>query len=284
MHRYRSLQSYFPVVWTLLIFAADVSAEDPKVSQAIRPTDGPIVLFNGKDLSGLYTWLSDTKYEDPRHVFSVQDGMLHISGDGYGGISTKNEYRDYHLIVEFKWGERTLEPRKEKARDSGILLHCVGQDGSYNGNWLASIEYQIIEGGTGDYIVVSGKYDDGSSVPMSLTCETAKDRDGENVWKKGSPRTTFHRGRINWYGRDPDWKDVLSFRGKDDVEKPPGQWNRLEAICDGGHITNVVNGVVVNEGFDAFPSAGKILIQAEMAELFVRKWELWPLGKAPQEK
>jgi hypothetical protein len=119
---------------------------------------------------------------------------------------------------------------------------------------------------------------------MSLTCETVKDRDGENVWKKGAPRTTFKRGRINWYGRDPDWKDVLGFRGKEDVEKPVGEWNRLEAICEGGHITNIVNGVVVNEGFDAFPSAGKILIQTEKAELFVRKWDLWPLGKAPAAK
>jgi hypothetical protein len=32
-----------------------------------------------------------------------------------------------------------------------------------------------------------------------------------------------HRRRLSerhWHGRDPAWKDVNGFRGKDDVEKP----------------------------------------------------------------
>src|SRR5687768_13424068 len=55
-------------------------------AEAIAPKDGPIQLFNGKNLDGFYTWLKDTKYEDPRQVFRVTDGMLHVSGDGLGGI------------------------------------------------------------------------------------------------------------------------------------------------------------------------------------------------------
>ena len=42
-----------------------------------------------------------------------------------------------------------------------------------------------------------------------------------------------------------------------------------------------VNGKTVNEAYDASPSQGKILLQTEQAELFVRRWELWPLGQAP---
>ena len=92
----------------------------------------------------------------------------------------------------------------------------------------------------------------------------------------------FHSGRINWYGRDSDWKDVLGFRGKEDVESPDGQWNRMEVLCDGGHIVIYLNGVQVNEGFHSQPSFGKILFQTEMAEIFFRKMELWPLpGKGP---
>ena len=45
-----------------------------------------IKLFDGKTLGDCYTWLKDTKREDPRKVFTVSDGMIHISGDGYGGI------------------------------------------------------------------------------------------------------------------------------------------------------------------------------------------------------
>ena len=35
-----------------------------------------VVLFNGRDLSGLAPWLKDTKGSDPRQVFRVQDGLL----------------------------------------------------------------------------------------------------------------------------------------------------------------------------------------------------------------
>ncbi|MEX2286677.1 MAG: DUF1080 domain-containing protein [Planctomycetaceae bacterium] len=259
--------------------AAPKQASTP---EAISPKDGVIKLFNGKNLEGLYTYLNDTKYEDPRGVFLVEDGMLHISGDGLGGITTKNDYRDYHLVCEFKWGMRTWRNREKSTKDSGILVHGTGPDGTYGGNWPASIEAQIIEGGCGDFIVVGGTYADGSKVPMSLTCEVIKDRDGEDVWQAGAPRKSFSSGRVNWYGRDPDWSDVLGFRGKNDVESPDGQWTRMDVVCDGGHISNYVNGVKVNEGFDTFPASGRILIQTELAEIWVRRWELWPLGKAPK--
>ena len=273
MHRFLFLA---PMCLLLSVPARAADKQPPATS----PQDGTISLFNSRNLEGLYTWLEDTKYEDPREVFSVRDSVLQISGDGLGYICTKQAYRDYHLVVEFKWGQRTWGGRKEKARDSGVLVHCVGPDGN-RGAWMASLEFQMIEGGTGDIILLSGgKYEDGSTVPVALTCEVTKDRDGENVWKPGGERTVFTKGRINWFGRDPDWKDTLNFRGPHDLEKPVGQWNRLECICRAGHIQNYVNGVLANEGFDAFPAAGKIMIQAEGAELFVRKWELQPLKPA----
>ena len=256
---------------------------------AIRPEDGPIKLFNGKNLAGFYTWTSDTNYQDPRKVFTVTDGMLHISGDGFGGLTTNQEYRDYHLIIEFKWGERTWGSRKDRTRDSGLLVHSNGPDGGRGagsdgrrGPWLPSIEAQIIEGGVGDILVLSGRDPKtGIAYPVSLTAEITKDRDGETVWKKGGERRTFSSGRINWYGRDPDWVDKIGFRGKEDVESPFGEWTRMEVIADGGHLLYKVNGVTVNEAFDANPAHGRILLQTELAELFVRRYELWPLGKAP---
>jgi hypothetical protein len=39
----------------------------------------------------------------------------------------------------------------------------------------------------------------------------------------------------------------------------------------------------VNEAFEAKPDFGKLLLQTEQAEMFVRRYELWPLGKAPKE-
>lgn len=257
-------------------FAADTSRDEP-----ISPTDGVIRLFNGRDLDGLTTWLHDTKYEDPRHVFTVEDGMLHISGDAIGYIRTNQSYRDYHLVSEFKWGPRTWHGRVDRAKDAGVLVHCVGPDGGYSDSFMASFEAQIIQGGVGDFIVVPGTRGKAKDIPISLTAEVAEDRDGESVWHPGGEKKVFDRGRINWFGRDPDWEDKLGFRGKNDVESPDGQWTRMDVICDGARITIVVNGVVVNEGFDASPSAGQILLQTELAEITFRRWELWPLGQAP---
>jgi len=259
-------------------------AEPSSRLEAICPTEGPIKLFNGRNLEGLYTWIRGSKYADPKKVFTVEDGMIHISGEGYGGLITSQPYRDYHLMVEFKWGEKTWGDRVNGARDSGVLLHGWGPDGGYGRTWMASIEAQIIEGGVGDILVLGGIDPvTGQIFPTSLTAEFTKDRDGEKVWKQGGQRLSLTSGRINWYGRDEDWVDKVGFRGKNDVESPFGEWTRLEVIADGGHLTYKVNGVVVNEAFDAKPDFGKLTLQTEQAEMFVRRFELWPLGKAPPE-
>jgi Domain of Unknown Function (DUF1080). len=119
-----------------LAFACLLPAEDPA---PITPSH-KIALFNGKNLDGWYTWLRENRYDDPQKVFSVEDGMIKISGEEWGGLVTKNAYRDYHLIVEWKWGGPAHGERKDKARDSGILVHSVGADGAYSKTWLESIE------------------------------------------------------------------------------------------------------------------------------------------------
>lgn len=274
--QFRSLT--LAVLGILLFSLTTTHGEDAK---PISPKDGPIQLFNGKNLDGLYSWLSDAKYEDPRKIFTVKDGLLHISGDGMGYICTKDRYKDYHLVLEYRWGDKTWQSRKDCTKDSGVLVHCADPDGSYSNIFMAGIEAQIIEGGVGDFIIVPGKRADGTDIPVSLTAETIKDRDGETVWKKGGERITMNSGRINWYGRDTDWDDVLGFRGEEDLDSPGQEWTRLDVICNGGHIVYSVNGVVANEGFDAEPSAGKILIQTELAEIFIRRFELLPLNEAP---
>ena len=265
----------------LSLAASTVGAADAQ-EEPIAPRDGVIRLFNGKDLSGLYTFLKDAKYEDPRHVFTVEDGVLHISGDGFGGVNTRREYRNYHMICEFKWGQRTWADRAKFARDSGVLFHCTGPDGDCVGIWPESIEAQIIEGGVGDFYIVRGSSD---QAKVSLTCEVVKSADGKaSFWKKGAPRETFTElcAQIQWRDHDPNWQNVTGFRGVQDVESPWGQWTRMDVVCDGDQVTVLVNGQVVNQGFAAHPSAGRLLFQTEGAEIYLRRWELWPLGKAPR--
>lgn len=235
----------------------------------------PIKLFNGQNLDGWYTWLRESKYEDPKKVFTVANGAIRISGEEWGGIATKEQYRDYHLIVEWKWGGKTWAPREKRARDSGILIHAVGEDGAYGNTWLESIESQIIEGGTGDIILVGGRN------KPKLTVEV-KELAKEVYWQKGGKAMTKDAGRFNWWGRSPAWKDEIDFRGVDDVEKPKGQWNRQEVFADGDKVTCVVNGRVVIHGTNASHRAGKIQLQSEGAEILIRRVEIRPIRKRPK--
>lgn len=254
-------------ILALTIPALAAGAEDrPKVESG-----RPVFAFNGKDLTGFYTYTRDHGYGDPNGVVSVVDGVIRISGREFGGLVTCGNFADYHLVAEWKWGGKTWPPREANSRDSGILLHCVGPDGAAGSGWMESIECQIIEGGCGDFILVAGRG------RPSLTCETRTGADRQLYYEKGGKAVTRDSGRFNWWGRDPAWKDVLGFRGKADVERPAGEWNRIEVVCDGNTITNIVNGVVVNVGTGSSLTQGKILFQSEGAEILFRTIEVRPL-------
>jgi hypothetical protein len=281
----RTLFSALLVACNLAISAHAVEVgPTPDDADSISPKDKVIQLFDGKTLGDCYTWLKDTHREDPRKVFSVVDGNLHISGDGLGALVTNKRYRDYHAIVEFKWGSRTWHERETHARDSGFLIHSNGQDGGYDGTWMPSLEVQIIEGGVGDFVPVPGVDEHGKLVPLTYTCNVRHDRD-QVIWKEDGDRETYKPRaykRVNWVGRDPDWNDEKGFRGPLDKDSPHGQWTRIDVISDGGHVTNFVNGTKVNEAFDVSPHAGHLQLQTELAEVDYRRWELWPLDKGPE--
>ena len=97
--------------------------------------------------------------------------------------------------------------------------------------------------------------------------------------KPGAVEVKSIRGRFNWYGRDPEWKDVLGFRGRQDVEAPTGEWNRQEVICNGDTVRNIVNGKVVNFATDSSHTFGKIQLQSEGAEIWIRRVEIGPVKR-----
>jgi hypothetical protein len=222
-----------------------------------------VKLFNGRNLDGFEIYLRENvtgtvndKTErpvnsDPKGVFRVHDGMIHVSGEEWGYILTKQEYENYHLRAEFKWGVSTYAPRKNSARDSGILFHVVPP---YK-VWPKSIEFQIIEGRTGEIILVGN----GTSITVNGVTKS-----------RGAGGST----RSARFGQGP-WKGVLGYRDPvGEVEKPHGEWNLLEVIADRGGVKLLVKGKLVNEGSDARPSRGRILFQSEGAECFYRNIEI----------
>lgn len=270
--------------WTIVQTAALLPGASAE-GEIITPTE-TIRLFNGEDLTNFYTWLVDRGGSDPKRVFSVVDDVdgspaIRISGEEWGGLVTTESYRDYKLLVEFRWGLITWGRRRGAARDSGILLHSRGADGNtredFNGPWMQSLETQVIEGGVGDFIPVFGYSERGDQIGPAYTASVSRDEHGQTIYDPAGKQERFERGRVNWFGHDPEWVDVAGFRGRHDVESPLGEWTTIEVICKGDSIQNLVNGVLVNAVTECTFDQGKILFQSEGAELYLRKIELQPL-------
>ncbi len=280
-HTVRSKCSVLGVAFVFHVVGVATSA-----AQSARHVDRPVQLFNGVNLDGWTTWLVDTKRADPRRVFTVRDGAIRISGDGLGYLSTVRQYRDYRLTVEFKWGERNWGSRIKAARDSGLFLHSVGPDGNSvdgQGAFKAAIECQIMEGAVGDILLIKGRDKTGTRVPVGLSARAASDRDSDGwpFWDPGGKTVSLQQtGRLNWHRKDPDWKDLLGFRGRNDVQHRNNRWNTLQCTCEGANVTIRLNGVRVNEASNVQPAAGTILLQCEGSEIFFRKIELLPLASA----
>jgi hypothetical protein len=272
---------------SLLAFTAAVAfAAEPA---AISPTE-TVSLFNGTDLSMFTTWETDHGKEDPDRVFTVVEQIdggpaIRSSGQHWGGLVTKERYANYHLVFEYRWGLITWGQRKDRARDAGVLLHCQGEEGNYQKDfkaaWMRSIEYQIIEGAAGDLILVGGYDRATGEFIMPAVKGTYSMRGQMKVWDPNGTPGEFGKGngRIHVSYKSADWKDVLGFRGPDDVEKPVGQWNRAEAIVDNGKFTYFLNGKKVNEFSDSTFREGRLLFQSEGAEIYYRKIELRPVKK-----
>ena len=246
-------------------------------------------LFNGSDLEGWDTYLgpraktggspADTiplgLNQDPNHVFSVvsEDGApaIRISGENHGGISTKMKFRNYHLVCEFKWGQKKIASFKDRKRDSGVLYHAVGPHGADYGFWMRSQEFQIQEGDCGDYWGVAGGVFDVPAVRNSQSLY---------VYDPHGPVTTF--SALSPIGR----RCVKN----PDGEKPTGQWNTVELYCKGDTSVHVVNGVVnmvlyrsrqSDNGHETPLKEGKIQIQSEGCEIFYRNIKIQSIDKIP---
>ena len=169
-----------------------------------------------------------------------EDRNLHITGQGFGYLRTNQEYREYHCVLEYKWGEATWGDRDDKARDCGLLVDAKGPDGWLSVSMIEAKEVQLSEGRTGDV----------------LTSSDIRD----------------------WNHKSPNWTDVRGFRGRTDIENPVGEWNRLEVVCRRKGIQIKLNGVIVNE-LSSASRGGYVGLKSEFAECIVRRFELHPLNE-----
>ncbi len=213
-----------------------------------------------------------------------EEGVLHGTGKAWGLIRTNTTYRDYRLVMEYKWGEHTYGYGADRARGSALFIHADEKDTSYGSTWPNTIIVKVKEGGTGDILVTAYTDQEGVKAPTQITAKVRSNSGGRTVWSPDGQINTYPTGdravsRVGWQHRDPEFSDFRGFRGEKDIENPVGEWNRIEIICRGDTIRVLLNGTMVNESANANPFEGFIGLQSQLAELWVRRWELWPLDQ-----
>ena len=216
---------------------------------------------------------------DLNGVFSIVplDGekVLRISGEIWGGIFTKNEFEDYHLQLQFKWGDQKWYPREAETdkRDSGLLYHGIGHHGENDLFWLKSQEFQIQEGDCGDFWGVGGTSVDIKASMRSDSAYYYDPKAGLSTFSEKSP-----------IGRN--------CKKHPDNENKSGEWNTLDLYCLGGTSIHVVNDVVtmvlhnsrhqIND--QEIPlTKGKIELQSEAAEVYYRNIRIRSISNLPDE-
>jgi hypothetical protein len=216
--------------------------------------------------------------KDELNVFTTTmiDGepVLHVTGEIYGSVHTKQEFENYHLVVQFKWGSQKWPPRMTEPLDTGILYHVIGDHGvDYWKAWALSQEFQIMEHNTGDWWTIAGSQ-------IDIRCEKVA-TETVPVYNPKAPLLSF----------GPGGEAITCMRGKD-AEKPKGEWNTLELITVGDKSLHIVNGQVVMalsnsrytlDGKVIPLTKGKILLQSEAGEAFFKGVKIKSIKKIPTE-
>jgi len=273
-------------------------------SFGVRADNGWTPLWNGRNLDGWSTWMRqpeptsevpglkrgpDGKYlepigsgRDPLKVFSVVgdvDGRpaIRISGEVFGELRSKASFKDYHLKLHFKWGEKKWPPRDGATtpRDSGLLYHVHAEPGVEGRTWARSIELQIQEHDVGDLYAIG-----------SVIAVRAKPRGG-------TPPANYE------YDPAGEWTFFSQSQGatgrcvkQPDNEKPTGEWNAIELVCLGHDCVHIVNGKVVMRLRDPMRidgpvpmsvTSGPIILQSEGAEIFYRDIEVRSISAIPPQ-
>lgn len=237
-------------------------------------------LYNGENLDGWVTYVGPKEdggeaiglNKDPMNLFSVVDmegeKVIRISGEINASLATVEEYENYHLTVDLKWGDEVFS-----RRNSGLLYHSYGDFGVGLGVWMSSHELQLLTGSMGDSYRMGKSY---CEIPMKPNSE------GKYVYTKGAetvPSIPDTDTRI--VAKDADYENVI------------GEWNTVELYCYGTTSVHVVNGKVnminhnsgkfLGEGKTEPLSKGKIQFQSEGGELFLKNIKIKPIKEIPAE-
>lgn len=130
-----------------------------------------VQLFNGKDLSNWVFKLKDPAV-DPATVFTVLNSVIHITGNPFGYMRTKDPYSEYKLHLEYRY--------PVEATNSGVFIHAQLPDTI----WIKTFECQLQAGNAGDFICMNGS-------------SMNEQKDNSRVVKKMAPSSEKPTGEWN---------------------------------------------------------------------------------------
>lgn len=204
---------------------------------------------------------------DIKNVFSMieENGepVLKVTGEIYGGITSKTSFENYHLSLKVKWGDKKWAPRLKAKRDSGLLFHCQGEHGAFWKTWKACQELQIQETDLGDFIPLAG--------PKAKT--TAKSTELPVHYHPEGKFNVVADGYTHAY-LEPD--------------APHGQWNTIDLYAFNDKAIFVVNNVVVMVITESINKAGEpltsgqIQLQSEGAEVYYKDIKVKSIKVLPE--
>ena len=173
---------------------------------------------------------------------------------------------------------REWEPRLNEPKDSGVLYYSVGEFGTdYWHSWMEAQEFQMIEGGIGDYwTIANAQVDIRASKP-----EGAKfykfSRDGE--W-------------LHFAAEKPGRKAVANYCQAGENKEIPNAWNQIDLVCFKGSCVQIENGTVVmavkNSSHEVDGKLvplvrGKIQLQSESAEVYYKDIQVQTISEMPKQ-
>ncbi|MEM8935243.1 MAG: DUF1080 domain-containing protein [Pseudomonadota bacterium] len=258
--------------------------------------EGWLTLFDGAAPADMEVWIARQGLFafDEQDIFTVtDDGLIQVLGPEPNTIEdallmTKESYENYRFRVTYKWGEAHFN-RRMFPRNSGFLYHVFGgpgaddpadttikryrsaaelgnPDGDDYGGWIRSVEYQMRMGEAGQGLMI------GSQAISTLNAEGyyAPSPEGDILAVKGAI-----------YGAPPIFEIETSFDSAT-------EWNVAEIIVEGANARHLINGEEVlvlhdirtldpETQFHVPLTSGRVGVQAEGAELYIRSIELLPL-------
>ena len=215
------------------------------------------------------------------NVFSVQmqqgEPVLRISGEIYGCLFTKQDFRNYDLKLKVKWGTQKWAPRLNEPRDSGILYNSQGECGvDYWHSWMLSQEFQVSEpqqgNAMGDFWCIANSSAD-IRAAYNASHDTLKFSPTAAPVRMGNGKSGFCQAAASY-------------------SAPAGEWTELELLNVNGQSLHLVNGHVVlavnNSAYVANGqrqplTQGKIQLQSEAAEVFYKDILIKPLAAMPAQ-